>query len=134
MTGLITKEEIGKYSSQILELFVREKINSIQGLEKRLGKSFEVQGGIVKLEERPSGSGPIPTGLAHTISYIVEGKGIPIEIRLNLTDNYVFMIVKSSSELEDYSKDFYDEIGNIIQSKKFRLSFDKVWEELNRLS
>ena len=134
MTGLITKEEIGKYSSQILELLERERINSIERLEKRLGESFEVQDGIVKLEKRPSGLGPIPTGLANTISYIVQGKGIPIEIRLNSKDNYVFMIVKSSSELEDYSKDFYDEIGNIIQSKKFRLSFDKVWEELNRLS
>ena len=47
MTGLITKEEIGKYSSQILELVEREKINSIQRLEKRLGKTFEVQDGIV---------------------------------------------------------------------------------------
>ena len=134
MTGLVTKEEIGEYSSQILELLERERINSIKGLEKRLGKSFEVQDGIVKLEERPLGLGPIPTGLAHTISYIVEGKGIPIEISLNLTDNYVFMIVKSSSELEDYSKNFYDEAGNIIQSKRFRLSFDKVVEELSKLS
>ena len=134
MTGLITKKEIGEYSSQILELLERERIDSIERLEKRLGKSFEVQDGIVKLEKIPSELEPAPTGSTHIISYIAQDKGVLIQVKLNLKEDYVFITLKSSSELEDYSKDFYDEAGNIIQSKRFRLSFDKVIEELHKLS
>ena len=131
---MITNNDIRRYSSGILGLLEREEIDSIQGIQKRLGESFEMHDGVFQLEARPSGLNPVVDRISITMSYIIQGKGIPIEIRLNVKNNYAFMIIKSNSRLEGYNPDFYDPLGHIIQSKRFALSFDDVKEELKRMS
>ena len=131
---MITREDLRRYSLGVLGLLEREKIDSIEELKKRLGESFEVPEGIVQLEQAPSGLNPIPDSIAYTMSYIIRGKGIPLEVRLNPTVNYSLIIIKSGSTVDGYSQDFRDPLGNTIQSNRFELSFEGMKDELRRLA
>lgn len=126
----IKREDLKRYSLEVLNMLEREKIGSISELEEKMGESFPTPEGIIQLESRPSESGSI----ASTISYIIEGKGIPIEIRLNPEHHYSLFIVKAEEELADYNPEFSDPLGNIIQDKRIESSFEKALEELKRLS
>ncbi len=95
-----------------------------------MGKSFSTPEGFIQLESRPSTKG----SLAITISYIIDGKGIPIEIRLNPEQDYSLFFVKSKEEIESYNPELVDPLGNVIQSKKIGSSFEEMLEELKRLS
>ncbi|MEK6897095.1 MAG: hypothetical protein AABW93_01045 [Nanoarchaeota archaeon] len=127
---IITKKDLQKYSSEILGMIEREKIGSISELEEKIGESFPTPEGLIQLESRPSTKG----SLAITISYIIDGKGIPIEIRLNPEQNYSLFFVKSEEEIESYNPELVDPLGNVIQSKKIGSSFEEALEELKRLS
>ncbi|MEK6840663.1 MAG: hypothetical protein AABX79_01790 [Nanoarchaeota archaeon] len=130
ISRIITKENLQRYSQEILEILARENICSTSDLEKRLGESFSTFNGLIQLESRPSASG----SKASVISYIVKGKGIPIEIRLNPEHRYSLFFVKSEEKINDYNPELPDPIGNVIQSKKIESSFEKMLEELKQLS
>ena len=116
---MIKKEDLIKYSAEVLELFKREDIQNIEGLQKKLGRSFTAERGSIKLEEKPGGSELLPTEMVLTISYIAKREGIPIEIRLNLVRNYSSIKIKSKSSQESYVLFTPDAFGNLIQNKRF---------------
>ena len=126
----ITKNDLQRYSSEIVSLLKNKNISSLEELERKIGSSFDSLEGKISLESRPSTKG----SLAITISYIIDGKGIPIEIRLNLEQNYSLFFVKSEEEIESYNPELVDPLGNVIQSKKIGSSFKEMLEELKRLS
>ena len=133
--AIITHEDLKRYSSEMLDLLEREKIDDIEGLQKRVGESFVASDGIIQLEARPSGSKIIATDVALTMSYIIEGKGIPLEIRLNHNSAYSRIILKSQDRIEDYSPIGFDSVGsNVIQSKIGDYSFELIKEELKRVA
>ena len=126
----IKKEDLKRYSLEVLNTLEREKIRSISELEEKMGESFPTSEGLIQLESRPSQD----SSTALTISYTVKGKGIPIEIRLNPKHHYSLFFVKSEEKIDDYNPELPDPIGNVIQSKKLESSFEKALEELKRLS
>jgi len=131
-TGLITDEEIKEIANRILSFLEKEEINSVESLEKRLGSVFDVEGQRkhrIELESRPSN---LKTQ-AYTLSYVIPGKGIPIEIRMNPTLRYSNMIVKSINKLKEYTGVLQDPFGNIIQEKAIKFDFEDVKTELERL-
>ena len=130
---MITNEDIRKYSTELLDLLEREGISSIEGLQKRLGESFTVQEGVVQLEARPGGKSLLPTDITHTINYIVQGRGIPIEVRINPRGSYSRITLKSENCMPGYNPFSKDARGNIIQEKMLGFSFDEIIEELRIL-
>ena len=126
----IKREDLRRYSLEVLNMLEREKIDSIAELERRLGESFSTSEGLIQLESRPSRD----SSTALTISYIVKGKGIPIEVRLNPEHHYSLFFVKSEEKIDDYNPELLDPLGNVIQSKKIESSFEKMLKELKQLS
>ncbi len=129
-TRNITKEDLRRYSSEILKFFEMEKIASFEQLEGKIGTSFNSLEGRIYLEMRPSKK----MSVAYTVSYVIHGKGIPIEIRLNKIYGYSNITIKSEEVMTEYKPQFSDPLGNIIQDKKFEFSFDKVLQELKKLT
>lgn len=131
-TGLITQEKLKEIAKSVLDLLERESIDSIGSVFSRLGESFKIKGENhrIQIESRSSKSG---TG-AHTISYIIPGGGIPIEIRLNPDFNYSKIIVKTESKLNGYTFFNSDCFGNILQDKVMgRYSISGIKKELEKL-
>ena len=130
---LITPRKLRQIAGSILDFLVKENIDSIKSLEKRLGESFAIkrQDHVIQIELRPSESG----SEAYTISYIMPRGGIPIEIRINLNFNYSKIIVKTNSGLNDYTPVIYDYFGNIIQDKRIDdCSILEIKKELEKLA
>ena len=126
----IKKEDLKKYCLEVLSVLEREKIGSVLELEKRIGESFPTPEGLIQLESRPSRD----SSTAITISYIVKGKGSPIEVRLNPEHHYSLFFVKSEEKIGNYNPELLDPLGNVIQSKKIESSFEKMLKELKQLS
>ena len=122
----ITPEYLGEIAKDMLRVLEEEGIVSINTLEKKLGQSFDAKEGKIKLESRPS---ELDTW-ASTASYVIQGKGIPIEVRMNSRLEYSMVIVKTEKKIEGYNPFFYDPRGNIIQHKKTDFSWEKIREEL----
>jgi len=132
--GLISREDLGIFSEEFLEVLEREGIDSHGELEKRLGDSFGTVKGFIQLEARPGGRSISPSEIVHTISYIIEGLGIPIEVRMSPKSGYSTIIVKSVDYIEDYRPVFHDGFGNCIQESRFEFSFDEVKNKLKNLT
>ena len=133
-TGLINQEYLGMLSEEFLRILWEKGINSHIDLERMLGESFATERGFIQLEERPSGVGIIPTDIAHTMSYIIEGLGIPIEVRMNPISKYSTITVKSIDDIEGYAPLLYDDFGNLIQTSRFDFSFDEIKKRLENLA
>ena len=130
-TRLITGKEIRQIADRILSFLEKEDIDSVESLEKRLGSVFDVEGQRkhrVELELRPSNFGEE----AYTISYVIPGKGIPIEVRMNPV-GYSKIIVKSIIEMEGYKGFVKDPFGNVVQEKTIKFDFEDVKIELELL-
>ena len=130
---MITRKDIGRYSTELLDLLKKEGISSIVGLQERLGESFKVHGAVIQLEARPGGKTVLPTDIAYTISYIIQNIGIPIEVRMSPRGVYSKITLKSGDLIQGYNPFFEDRQGNTIQEKMLGFSFDEIAEELKRL-
>ena len=112
----ITSTDIGRFAAEFLHVLEREDINSSRVLEEIVQKgkqefTINVQESLV-IMLRPSQS----MTLACTMSYIVQGVGIPIELRINKELDYTTSIIKSIKITPEYSKFAEDKFGNIIQN------------------
>ena len=111
----ITTEKFRKIASNLLGLLDREEINSIEDLEKKIGRKYDISSGeYIELFMRPSNS----ETFAHIISYIWEGSGIPIEARINTKLGYLQMIIKLQENIQNYAPFTEDPYGNIVQNRK----------------
>jgi len=130
LNRMITREDLRKYSLEMLEVLRRERITSYGELEEKLGQSFDASEGKIQLEVRPSG----PGSSAYAISYIIYGKGIPIEIRMDNVGRYSKITLKAENKIEGYSAFIHDIFGNLMQDKRFEFSFNRIREELEKIS
>src|SRR3989338_35917 len=134
MAGIITREDIKIVAKNILDFLEREKIKYYGDLEGKVGDVFFIEKNIghsITLEEHPS---ELET-LEYSISYIINGKGIPIEARLNNSINYTRLIIKGNFKLGGYSVMIRDTFGNLIQGKIFRgCSVHRLKQELEVLA
>ncbi len=130
----ITLKDIGKFAAEFLHVLEREDINSSEVLEKRAQRGrqefmINVQESLV-IMLRPSQM----VTLACTMSYTVQGVGIPIELRINKQLDYTKSIIKSIKIIPEYSKFAEDEFGNIIQDTSWKGSeLSKSIEHLRKL-
>lgn len=132
-TGLISREDLGRFSEEFLETLKRENVNSHNSLQRMLGESLTTTKGFIQLEARPSGRGIIPSETAHVMSYIIDG-GIPIEVRMNPQSRYSKITVKSIDDIRGYVPFLYDGFGNCIQEIRFEFSFNEVKKHLRNLT
>jgi len=110
----ISREDLAKYAERFLGVLNAEGISSWEGLSRVLERSFPVcDGESVWIGLRPS------NGLtyAHTLSYVAEGVGIPIEIRLNRDLGYTKVIIKMQEELAKYAVCAMDHLRNMVQER-----------------
>ena len=128
----ISKEELKKTAERFHETLEREKIESVGDLEKNLGKTFVVAGSEenIFIEMRPSNHGT----MAYTVSYNHPLTGIPMELKINPSQEYSQVIIKSGEEIEDYFPFTEDVFGNITQNRIFYSpEFSLCLDELKRL-
>ena len=133
MGNTIKKEDIKRFSEGILEIMSDREIDSLENLENNFGEyPTRKFGEKVIIETRPSNANT----RAHTISYTLEGLGIPIEIRINPELDYSLIILKKSGELvkgyESFDSDYF---GNSIQSRRMKPgTIEVILSELRNLS
>ena len=129
----INGEDIRRFSEGLLEMMSNRGIASLKDFEDNVGEypTREV-GERVIIETRPSNENT----RAHTISYVIEGLGIPIEIRINPELDYSLIILKKSGELvKGYESFDSDCFGNSIQSRRMEQgTIEVILSELRNLS
>lgn len=132
--GQLSREDLRDIAKRFLEVIDKEKICSLEDLNKKNGQVFPRRlfpRDFIKIELRPSKQG----AHANTISYIIPGIGIPIEARINPSLNYSVMIAKTDSEIPGYIKLTEDNFGNIIQDKFLNSTdFSSIRKELEVLA
>lgn len=130
----ITPKDIGKFAAEFLHVLEREDINSSRVLEELVQKgkqefTINVQESLVIMLQ-PSQR----MTLACTMSYTVQGVGIPIELRINKELDYTKSIIKSIKIIPEYSRFAKDEFGNIVQDTSWGGSeLSKSIEHLRKL-
>ncbi len=127
---VITHEYLGKLVREMLHTLERGGVNSFTSLERRLGQSFNVTEGKIKLEYKFSELGTWTS----TAYYMIPGRGRPVEIQMNQELEYSKVIVKAKKMLVGYHFCFDDSDGNKTQEKITKFRWDMVMEELKRLT
>ncbi len=130
----ISREEFRQIARNFGEILDREGIDSLAEVESRLGMQIEVGGQYsadrVTLNMRSSNAGP-----AHTLSYIRDEVGIPIEMRVSKLGNYSKSIIKFEGVAGRYVPFLDDGRGNLIQERTWGGNdFSGVRKELERLA
>ena len=129
----IKLDEIEKFAQQFLG-FLREKlVDSTYDLDRLLGKKFPITGeSYFSVELRPSNGGTE----AYTLSYVIEGRGIPIEACINPRLDYIKFMIKANKEAPGYSVFGLDEAReNYVMSKELKgHDFSEVRKELRSLA
>jgi hypothetical protein len=111
----ITLKDLGRFAGEFLHVLQRENIYSTQDLETRAqrgGQKFMInmQESLIIIP-RLSKMGTF----ASTMSYDVQGEGIPIELRINRQLNYTKSIIKFAGTIPGYTRFAADDFGNITQ-------------------
>ena len=129
---IIHKGDLKEIASELLDILSREKINSNENLEERVGfnhktlKGNRVSIGISNYNGRTE---------AYCIYYVVEGAGISIGIRINPEMDHNAYIIKCDEEIKGYYSFCSDNFGNKIQTKTVpQASISRAKGELGRLS
>ncbi|MCH8945426.1 MAG: hypothetical protein IIA85_00695 [Nanoarchaeota archaeon] len=111
----LSKKDIKVISAEFLELLDGESVFKNKDLERMIGKVINGTNPKDKLvfDNRPSNLGT----MAYTISYVREGTGIPLEIKMNPSLDYSQVIIKLQESLVGYDSFARDSLGNIAQTK-----------------
>ncbi len=128
----ISLEELERIAGKLVTFIGENKIASLYDLDHLLGKRFalDCREGI-SIELCPSNKGT----KAYTLSYLIEGAGVPIEARINPRLNYSKILIKSEKKLVGYSEFARDAFGNHVQCKDIDgYDFREVYKELRSLS
>ena len=127
------KKDIKVISAEFLKLMDKESVFANEDLERMVGKEINgnISGDRLVFDNRPSDLGT----MAYTVSYVREGTGIPLELKINPSLDYVRVIVKLQDCIFGYDPFSADIFENIIQAKLLKsndLSLSR--EELRYLS
>ena len=129
----LSKKDIGAISTEFLELLDKESIFTSEDLERMIGKDIngKISGDRLIFDNRPSNLNT----MAYTVSYVREGTGIPLELKMNPSLYYSQVILKSQEIIEGYSSFSEDDFGNIMQVKAMgSISLSLSRNELSSLS
>lgn len=128
----ITKERIQATAKNLLAVLDEQRIISLSDLETRAEETFPISPGeYVQFSLRPSNH----KTYAHTISYIIEGAGIPIEARINSALGYSAILLKTTSILDSYNAFSIDTYNNFLQNKLLRTTnLETVRKEIENLT
>jgi len=129
--------DLRNFASRFLQVLEEQEVKSARDLERLVGTQVMVEqpnGDFVLFENRPSNL----STTAYTISYIRNGLGIPIELKINNVLAYSQIIIKTKLLIRGYSPFAIDPFKNTIQYKRldssdFSIS-KKELAELSRLS
>lgn len=132
---MVRKSELGEMASDLLGFLDKEGINLRKDLDERIKldrKPRKTRKGNRVLIETNNSNGCTE---AYVIDYIVEGAGIPIEIRLNYELDYNLYMIKCTKKIERYEHFCLDLFDNIVQTRKLpQAGLPNAKEELGRFS
>jgi hypothetical protein len=128
---IIGTRHVSGYASSVLSYLEENGVSSMSDLLGKEGLQTSIRDGeVVYVEMRPSNEGT----RALTLSYVVQGVGIPIEVRLNpaLGDSKIFL--KSVDLIGGYESLNTDRFGNTVQIIGIGDELSLAREELQRLA
>ena len=120
MDNGITPRLLETALDRVLDFMSKRNISSERDLEGLVGTKEFISARpleFIGVEKNPAGRSFPPTSYAHTINYIIDGKGIIVEVRINSEENYSLLTVKMNGMIQGYEKRALDVNGNIIQSR-----------------
>ena len=132
---VFTREDVADAASSIRVLLTGLGVQSREALEELMTRaSIKTEGdGQIQIAFRPSEKG----SQAHTLSYVVPDRGIPLEVRMNFIWGYTYIILKANEQLPGYAPfeiGTFDDFGNTRQSKELPdVEFSTFMSELESL-
>jgi len=129
----INKEYLGRITKNVLKILDNEKITSLSDLDRLMNQTFLVDENTkeqVLVESRPSNLGTT----TRVITYAAQGRGIPLEVRVNEELKYSKIIVKGDFNLPEYRPFYQDIFDNTAQDKELNFTdISKIKAELTKL-
>lgn len=122
----ITRKDLRGFALEILGFFEREGINSGTSLEDKVGGVFNAKKGKIYVKKSSRWS-----NREYKISYVVDGR-TPIEVNMDINLNFYTLTIECSEEIEGYDV-LKEVVGEFIQEKMLRYSWESVREELGAL-
>ena len=110
----IPRTKINESAEVLLSVMEREDLYNLELYRAPL-RTFTVEDSpdeFIEAQIRLSNAGTV----AYTVSYVVEGVGIPLEVKINSSLGYTKFIVKSSDSFEGYNS-FVSDGDNVTQDK-----------------
>ena len=110
----IPRTKINESAEVLLSVMEREDLYNLEPYGEPI-RTFTVEDSpdeFIEAQIRPSNAGTV----AYTVSYVVEGVGIPLEVKINSSLGYTKFIVKSSDSFEGYNS-FASDGDNVAQDK-----------------
>ncbi len=131
----IDGEAIRGIARRVLEVFDKEKIDSLKALRGKVGKRLDIpgsQGDILEFLERPSNRGT----KALVFSYARPKIGIPLNVICNEDLDYSQFVLKTRAWIEDYKPfSICPSTGLIMMYKWIETSdFSELRKELETLT
>lgn len=109
--GIVSKAEIKRCCRNLLIGLERRGIERMADLENWMGLSLPVPRTTHRVETRKVENS---VGINYRISYVIPGKGFPLEIELSPTNDYTAIRVKGNFHPERYTNHRLDARGNPI--------------------
>ncbi|MEM5872257.1 MAG: hypothetical protein QXD55_00120 [Candidatus Aenigmatarchaeota archaeon] len=133
----IKKDDLKRIVNNFLKVLENKEIQTLLDFE-RPKKIFPITNDAseyVSVEFRPSSTHIKAFTKSPTISYIIEGCGIPLEVRINSYEGYSRIILKTvEGVFHGYSPFTIDKFNNIAQDKMiYSTDISLVKEELKKL-
>ena len=113
---IIRLNDLSAMAKRFLITLDRNGIGDLEAMEKFMGMKFPISDDereFVQISANPSNKHT----MAYTISYVVDGAGVPMEAKINPMLEYTKIIVKSESDVPGYFAFSRDNFGNLQQMK-----------------
>ncbi|MBW3023316.1 hypothetical protein KY308_04395 [Candidatus Woesearchaeota archaeon] len=136
MAKPLNRWQVTTAATELLKFLDENKINTILDLEgiTKLGRRVfpaKNSDGKIMTEISSSNAGTF----VHTVSYIIEGVGIPVEFKINPMLGYATIIAKAEFNIPEYKVFARDYFGNIMQAKRINsINPSEVRRELEQFS
>jgi hypothetical protein len=116
MNERFTVKRIQEIARGVAGFFDRELVKSIPDLERRVGNEFPglKEQEFISVTMNPSNFGT----RAYTVSYVVQGSGIPVEVKINPHLKYSALIAKAEHLLFGFTQFMTDPNENKMQHRR----------------
>lgn len=114
MEPAFSPADIGRFAHRVQSHLTHSCVRDYRDLGALLGSTETLSNGDeISIELRPSNHGT----QAFTLAYIVPGRGIPLEIRLNPALRYTRLIVKCETPLSGYRPWALNPLSHLVQER-----------------